>query len=124
MELYQIDATGYEAINEIRQRQSVNMPASATGKSQNELRPIVRHERMVELAFEGQRFFDIRRWGIAEQVFNIPILGMTFVDGIGNLVTAKQESFVRSFNPQRDYLWPLPQKELDLNKNLIQNEGW
>lgn len=74
-----IDQSVYDAINEVRQRPDVNMPAITTGKSQDELRQIVRHERMVELAFEGQRFFDIRRWKTAEDVMQGPILGARFV---------------------------------------------
>ncbi len=123
-ELNQTDASVYNALNQLRQRADVNMPVIQSGQSQEQLRQTIRQERMIELAFEGQRFFDIRRWSIAEQVFPVPILGMTYVDVNGQLVTAKQESFVRSFNPQRDYLWPIPQKELDLNKNLVQNKGW
>ncbi|HXS57954.1 MAG TPA: RagB/SusD family nutrient uptake outer membrane protein [Hanamia sp.] len=123
VELGQIDESVLEAINKVRQRGDVKMPVIAPGHTQDELREIVRHERMVELAFEGQRFFDIRRWNIANDVFNVPIQGMTYSNN-GQLITAKQESFVRSFNPQRDYLWPIPQKEMDLNKNLKQNPGW
>ena len=90
--------------------------------AQIELRETVRHERMVELAFEGQRFFDIRRWGIAEEVFNVPIKGLTYVNN-GQLTTVDQPGVVRNFQ-QRDYLWPIPQKEMDLNKSLQQNTGW
>ena len=122
IELNQIDASVYDAINEIRQRPDVNMPIIQQPQTQTNLREIVRHERMVELAFEGQRFFDIRRWGIAPDVFNVPIAGLTYVDN-GVLKTAVQPGFVRSFR-QRDYLWPIPQKEMDLNKKLNQNTGW
>ncbi len=124
IELNQLDASVADAINKIRQRPDVNMPLLPAGLSQEQLRQAVRQERMAELAFEGQRFFDIRRWGIAEQVFNAPIYGMTYVDNNGQLQTARQESFVRNFNPARDYFWPIPQKEIDLNKNLEQNPGW
>ena len=122
IELDQIDASVYDAINEVRQRPDVNMPLINQPQTQAELREIVRHERMVELAFEGQRFFDIRRWHIAEEVFNVPIAGLTYVNN-GQLETIVQPAFVRSFQ-KRDYLWPIPQKEIDLNGNLNQNEGW
>lgn len=122
IELGQIDASVYDAINKVRQRPDVNMPVIPQPQTQEQLRETVRHERMVELAFEGQRFFDIRRWGIAAQVFNVPIAGLTYVNN-GQLVTVVQPGFVRSFQ-QRDNLWPIPQKEIDLNKNLKQNEGW
>jgi hypothetical protein len=122
IELNQIDASVYAAINEVRQRADVNMPVIANPQTQAELTNTVRHERMVELAFEGQRFFDIRRWGIAVEVINVPIAGLTYVNN-GQLTTVVQPAFVRSFQ-QRDYLWPIPQKELDLNKSLKQNTGW
>lgn len=124
IELNQLDASVADAINQIRQRPDVDMPVIPSDLSQEQFRQAVRRERMAELAFEGQRFFDIRRWGIAEQVFNVQIQGMTYVDNNGQLQTARQESFVRNFNPARDYLWPIPQKEIDLNKNLVQNPGW
>jgi hypothetical protein len=122
IELDQIDASVYDAINQVRQRPDVNMPPVSQPQTQAELRETLRHERMVELAFEGQRFFDIRRWGIAEEVFNVPIKGLTYVNN-GQLTTVDQPGVVRNFQ-QRDYLWPIPQKEMDLNKNLQQNTGW
>jgi len=123
IELDQIDATVFKAINDVRQRADVNLPPIAGPKLKEEMREIVRHERMVELAFEGQRYFDIRRWGIAQEVMNAPILGMTYPDNSGNLVTINDPT-LRKFDPDRDYLWPIPQKEINLNKNLNQNPNW
>ncbi len=123
VELNQIDATVYDAINEIRQRPDVNMPAITTGKSQAELRDIVRHERLVELAFEGLRFFDIRRWQIAEDVMPGKVYGMTFVNGSGDLETVEVLAWENFFN-QRNYLWPVPQQERELNPGLGQNPNW
>lgn len=124
IELNQIDQSVYDAINKVRQRPDVNQPPIINdGKSQDQLREIVRHERYVELAFEGIRFFDIRRWKIVEDVFLIPIKGYTFVIG-GNLWTAIDPSFIRYFDPAKHYLWPIPKKERDLNKNLTQNFGY
>lgn len=123
-ELDQIDASVYDAINEVRQRPDVNMPLINQPQTQAVLRETIRHERMVELAFEGQRFFDIRRWDIAAEVFNnVPIAGLTYVDNSGQLKTIFQLGFVRNFK-QRDYLWPIPQSEMDVTKNLKQNPGW
>lgn len=122
IELNQIDASVYDAIDMVRQRPDVNMPLINQPQTQEELSATVRNERMIELAFEGNRFFDIRRWGIALDVFNEPIAGLTYVNN-GQLETVFQSGVVRSFK-ERDYLWPIPQKELDLNKNLHQNTGW
>ncbi len=70
IEANQIDATVYDAINQIRQRPSVGMPVVSAGKSQAELRNIVRKERLYELANEGFRLADLRRWGLAEKFMN------------------------------------------------------
>src|SRR5690606_29616379 len=119
----QLDASVYDAINKVRQRPDVNMPIISNGKSQEELREIVRQERLVELAFEGLRFFDIRRWRIAENIMVGKVYGLTYEDDNGDLVTVEVPGFIR-FWDNRNYLWPIPQKEIELNSNLIQNTGW
>lgn len=119
IELNEIDASVYEAINMIRQRPDVNMPPIEMGKTQEEMREIVRNERTVELAFEGLRYFDIRRWGIAEEVLNGKIYGF-----IRNGIPSELPSFERGFRPDRDYLWPIPFDEILLNPNLEQNPGY
>ena len=83
------------------------------------MREIVRQERKVEFPLEGIRYFDIRRWKIAEDVLPGQTYGITYVDDKGNLATIKTE--VRKFNPDRDYLWPVPLRELNVNKKLTQN---
>jgi hypothetical protein len=123
VELDQIDQSVYDAINEIRQRPDVNMPEIATGKSQDDLREIIRHERLVELAFEGLRFFDIRRWRIAEDVMPGKVYGMTYVDDNAELQTVEVTAWENFFSP-RNYLWPIPQTERELNTNLDQNDDW
>ncbi|HZY81712.1 MAG TPA: RagB/SusD family nutrient uptake outer membrane protein [Cyclobacteriaceae bacterium] len=122
IELNAIDASVYDAINQIRQRPDVLMPAITTGKTQEQLRAIVRHERVVELAFEGQRFFDIRRWRIAENVMPGKVYGMTYVDG-GTLKTVEVTGW-QNYWSNKNYLWPIPQVERDLNDNLGQNPEW
>jgi len=123
IEMNDIDQSVYNAINKVRQRPDVNMPSIQPSKTQGEMRKIVRHEREVELAFEGFRFFDIKRWGIAEKVMNGPIKGMTYTDKSGNMQTVVYSDFNRKF-VKRDYLWPIPQKELDLDPKMNQNPGW
>lgn len=123
VELNQIDASVYDAINKVRQRGDVQMPAITTGKSQSELREIVRHERTVEFAFEGQRFFDIRRWKIADTVMPGKVYGITYKDTDGNLQTIEVPGWTQIWD-DKNYLWPIPQKEIELNSNLTQNPGW
>jgi hypothetical protein len=123
IELNQIDATVYDAINLIRKRGDVDMPAISSGKTQDELRKILRQERLVELAFEAHRFFDIRRWKIAESVMPGKVSGLTYTATNGSLTTVEVPGFARTWESHY-YLWPIPQKEIELDPNLTQNSGW
>ncbi|MGB4400032.1 MAG: RagB/SusD family nutrient uptake outer membrane protein, partial [Daejeonella sp.] len=67
IELNELDASVYAALNQVRTRPSVEMPPFSPGKTQAELRAIVRNERCVELAFEGLRLFDMWRWNIGAE---------------------------------------------------------
>jgi starch-binding outer membrane protein, SusD/RagB family len=124
IEAGQMDQSVLNAINAVRQRPDVAMPALTTIGTQSEMREIVRKERLVELAFEGLRFFDIRRWRIAESVMPGKIQGMTYADANGTLKTIEVQAWTNTFDKNRDYLWPIPQKERELNPNLGQNLGW
>lgn len=123
IEANQIDASVLEAINQVRQRPDVNMPAITGVSDQATLRQILRQERLAELAFEGQRFFDIRRWRIAEEVMPGKVFGLTYQEN-GTLKTIEVPAFDKVFNKNRDYLWPIPQKERELNPQLTQNPNW
>jgi hypothetical protein len=106
----------YSALNQVRQRPSVNMPVidpAVTPYSQAELREIIHYERRIEFAGEGYYYNDIRRWKTAESVLNAPI--KTY-DG--------SQIEVRTFNPGRDYFWPIPLNQTDLNPALEQNAGY
>lgn len=125
-----IDDSVLQAINDVRtKRDDVKLQPIAAGKSQDELREIVRHERMVELALEGLRFWDIRRWRTAEIVMQDIIQGMTYIAPGADPETAPIQTYnyggvKRSFNPQRDYLFPIPQQERALNPALTQNPNY
>ena len=103
----------YDAINEVRNRPSVDMPDVTPGLSKEEFREVLRRERRVEFAGEGLFYLDIKRWMTAEIVMNQPGL-----DKDGNVIEE------RNFNPNRDYLWPIPDREILLNPNLEQNPGY
>jgi len=107
------DASVYSAIDSVRNRMGVNMPSIAAGKSQSEMRDIIRHERRVEFAFEGNYYSDIRRWGIARQL----------MDGRVIKNISGQQLDVWHFTDAL-YLWPIPQTEIDLNPKLTQNPGY
>lgn len=91
--------------------------------SQDGMRDIIQQERMIELAFEGKRFWDIRRWKRATELLNQPIRGWN-IDGeitsdYYNVITIYPMEFTT-----KEYLWPIQQSELRTNQNLIQNPGW
>lgn len=125
IELNEIDQSVYDAINEVRQRPSVEMPAITSGdaSSQEELREVVRKERTVELAFEGFRLFDIRRWETAEEVMPGTPKGITYIED-GEVRQVELTGFERSFDPGRHYLWPIPNRAIELSPDLSQNPGW
>lgn len=123
IELNNIDQSVYNAINAVRTRPDVNMPEIGIGYSQANLREIVRKERTIELAFEGLRLYDIRRWKNADEVMQGVVKGMTY-EKDGQLKTIEISGFERFFNPSRDYLWAIPQRERELNPNLTQNPNW
>jgi len=120
-----LDAT----INKVRGRTAVHMPAITTTDPAT-LRTIIRRERHIEFAFEGLRYYDCLRWGIIGTENNRQFTGMKLtntpstytafpVDADGYFIF-KQRSFITGKNE----LWPIPQSERDLNKNLTQNPGY
>ena len=125
IELNQLDASVISAINTVRNgRADVKQPTISSTTSQADLRTIVRRERTVELAFEGVRLFDIRRWKIAETVLTGPVYGITYRATNGTLTTVQAVGINRTFDKSRHYLWPIPQKERNLTPTLSQNPGW
>lgn len=96
---------------------ALNFPASGN------LIEIVRNERRSELAFEGLRHKDIIRWKIAENVLNGWTHGLYTGEVVGT-----DNGYIRvekrNFDPEKHYLWPIPQKERDINKKLTQNPKW
>ncbi|HVU97315.1 MAG TPA: RagB/SusD family nutrient uptake outer membrane protein [Puia sp.] len=88
----------YSAVNAVRARAGVNMPPLPGGISQDSMRIRIRHERRIELALEGQRYFDLKRWRLDRVI--IP--------------TIKDPSGAFRTFPLRDTLWPVPQAEMDL----------
>ncbi len=83
---------------------------------------IIRRERRAELAMEGLRTDDIRRWKTAETVLNGFAHGAKFGDaGVDNGYIRAQK---RQFDPAKNYLWPIPASEIGLDPNLTQNPGY
>ena len=102
-------AAVYSAVNQIRNRADINMPALPAGLNKDQMRVAIRHERRIELAFEGFRYDDLKRWKIAEQALTIP---------------ASEAIFSKTFL-KKNYHLPLPQSEIDISHGvLIQNPDY
>ncbi len=105
-------------INQIRRR--VHMP-DIEMTSQSVLREKLRHERRIETAFEGLRYFDIIRWRIADKVKNGKVYGAR----LKAVSEDMNHKFVEErFWEDKMYLFPIPQEAIDNNPNLKQNDGW
>ncbi len=93
-----------------------------SGISQSVLRERIREERFIELAFENQRAWDLRRWGIAHEVLSQPVYKVDVTrnsDGSFNYEKMKLED--RYFEERMNF-YPIPQR--DVNNGLVQNIGW
>ena len=98
---------------------------TAAFASQAEARTAVQYERRLELAMEGQRFFDLRRWGTAEAVLN------GYLNGVGGGNEKSRRSYLTgaaAFAAKHRW-YPLPQIQIELSKvagesRLTQNTGW
>jgi hypothetical protein len=102
----------------------------------------IRRERRIELALEGFRYDDLMRWAAGDIIRGERLKGARFIQGesfpqienqIKNILVDENRYIDRyrngmpdgfGFNPQRDYLYPIPTNELSLNPNLTQNPGW
>ncbi len=106
-------------LNEIRKRAGMPDVDISTYNSENKMRELVRRERQVELAFEAVRYYDIRRWGIFEEVMNGPVYGA--VNPANNQAVLVEERVARN---DRDYYWPIPLGEILSNPNMKQNPNY
>lgn len=88
------------------------------------LRDIIRQERLIEMAFEGSRFWDLRRWKTATQVLSAPIYGWDILQTTYADYNRKVLLYTPRFVAPRDYFWPIKEYNLQINPNLVQNTGW
>lgn len=94
------------------------------GMSQEAMRAFIQNERRIEMAFEEQRFWDIRRWKIAAQVLNGSLHGTLITRSPAGALTYAPYTVANTTFNQRFYLMPIPYSEMISNRSLIQNEGW
>lgn len=116
------DAYVRNLIDQVRQRPSVMMPkvedAEGIDLEVDVMREIIRHERRVELALEGLRIFDIRRWDIGAEAYSH---AYGYRPEKLQTKSASYDSYIyktRTFNPAKGYLWPIPKSETDSNKAI------
>ncbi|GEO21425.1 hypothetical protein CQA01_19590 [Cyclobacterium qasimii] len=104
-------------INKVRERSG--MPGLNSGhpslvvSSSDEVKDRIIHERAVELAGEGHRYFDLKRWGLLNQ----------YTDGVIEKGITGSNLVTRGFQ-DRHVIWPIPAQEIEINSTLTQNPGW
>ena len=109
-----------EAVDKVRIR--AGMPVLPSGLSKSEFIERVRKERRVELAFEGHRFWDIRRWEIGSETRNI--WGLEIMKNTDGTFKYERKVVQERLWDDKMYFYPVPNTELFKNKNLVQNTGW
>ncbi len=115
----------YDAIEAIRKRAGLSPYELPPHLNQDQMRTIIHNERRKELAFEGHRFYDVRRWKIADSVFNQQLHGMLIYKlGSGQYNYQEDEVLKMNFQSPRMYFAPIPYLEVVKNDNMIQNTGW
>ncbi|WP_205500070.1 RagB/SusD family nutrient uptake outer membrane protein [Rufibacter psychrotolerans] len=118
----------YTVLQDIRKRAGIQQNPHnygiPTSMSQAEAREFIRQERRLEFFLEEQRYWDARRWKIAEEVFNRDLSGMRITqDGAGFTYERFTAGSIKFDNP-RMYMYPIPNTEILRNRNLVQNAGW
>ena len=113
--------TAREAVNVIRNRADVQMPELSTGLSADAFWEKYENERMVELAFEGHRFWDLRRWKEGDKLGSV--IQMRLTKNADGTISYNRQTVNRTWDDKM-YLFPIPQTELMKNPNLTQNPGW
>lgn len=118
----------YDCLIALRQRAGIEagddgMYGLKAGMDKGEMRKAIQNERRIEMAFEEHRYWDIRRWKIAEEVFSKPLEGMMITKYEGVLNYTPTTVLTTSFDEKR-YLYPIPYAEVIKNKNMVQNPKW
>jgi len=123
------DAEGVrESLIMLRKRAGIepgddNSYGIASGLTKDQMRELIYNERRIEMAFEEQRFNDLRRWRLAEKVFANPVRGLEIIYRDGQL--SYQDVDVINGNwENRRYFYPIPYSEVLKNSNMVQNPNW
>ncbi len=101
-----------DLVNQVRARVGMPTIQSVQGSvNQNQMRELVRLERRVELAMEGLRFMDLKRWG-------------TILDAIRRAESDNYPNYNPTYIGRKSEVFPIPQEEIDVNPNLVQHPVW
>jgi len=116
----------YDLIDKVRAR--VGMPTvesvEGTGLSQTQLRQIMRHERRVEFCMEGTRYADMLRWkdeSLVHDVWGYDKSKLNTLAKVPIWIFSQIKIDTRTFNSTKGWLWPIPQSDILINKNLLPN---
>jgi hypothetical protein len=112
--------TALQAVNLIRTR--AKMPLFPAGLSRDQFRSKLQNERRVEMAFEDQRFWDIRRWKIGNTTRDI--YGMEITKSVSGTYNYTRKLIESRVYEEKMNLYPIPLSELYKNNKLKQNTGW
>jgi hypothetical protein len=123
----------FARLNEIRERAGIpdikkawDEYSDSPGKyrTQSGMREIIHRERANELAFEGERFWDIRRWKTAPGEYAKNAYGWDVTNSSQRAKYYKSTLVYETRFILRDYFWPFSTAILENNPNLVQNTGW
>jgi len=122
----------YYWVDQVRERAGLNGVVESWTNFSNQsnkfstkegMRKIIQQERSIELAFEGQRYWDLRRWKLALDELNGNIEGWDVQQEDPETYYVPTVLFNQTFS-SKDYLWPLKENTILVNRNLVQNPGW
>lgn len=111
-----------EAVNQVRNRSDVRMPEYPAGMDKDAFLERLKNERRVEFAFEGQRFWDLRRWKELNEMKEI--YKVKVIKEENGTIQYTKELYAKYKITDKMYFYPIANTELNKNENLIQNPGW
>lgn len=127
-EYYGPTADVYDAIIQLRKRAGIeagddNLYGLDANMTRDEMRQVIHNERRIEMAFEEQRYFDIRRWREAESIYQQPLHGMRIQSNGVQATYSVIDVLTVNWDNNR-YLYPIPYDEVNKNDNMVQNPNW
>lgn len=118
----------YKVLKDLRKRAKIEagtngMYGLKSDMNKVEMRTAIQNERRIELAFEEQRYWDIRRWRMAEEIFKKPLQGLLIVKD-GAILSFNVVNVASTEFDIKRYLYPIPYSEVVKNSRMIQNPNW